>query len=366
MLDLSDIEHQPLYDRLKEAIRQQVRQGRWSPGDRVPTVRQLSRDLGIAYTTVARSIRELVQEGVLDSNLGGGTRVAIRRVQQRMGAIGILGYAPATEIERSSACNSHLLRLLQEQVVTQGRMVVYDHLRPDVPIGTMFRDMALVDGLFLIGKKHEPLESLINLTRGGVPVICVADSQELQLASINSANIEDTLRATRLLLKRGHRRIAIIDNPTSASDLFRPSRMMGYRQAMAQSREGFHPEWCVCDLLVEDQASHLRSLDPAPTALICTNAGHFRQLYRLLKGSPVEPGKQLEVCVYDDDVWHTVESVGIDYLRIEQPWITMADAAVGLMLQFVDGRPYEACHHEYPGRVVQVCADGTTSMVHDD
>jgi DNA-binding LacI/PurR family transcriptional regulator len=362
-LELSNLVDQPLYDKLKDAIREQVRQGRWSPGDRVPTVRQLSQDLGIAYTTVARGIRELVLEGVLDSNLGGGTRVALRRAQQRLGTLGILGYAPSNEIERSSACNNHLLGVLQEQVLAQCHTVVYDHQRPGVPVSAMFRDMTLVDGLLLLGQKHHPVQSLVQLTRQGTPVVWVADSHVPELASVNSANLEDTMRATRLLLERGHRRIALLDSPVVCDDTGMSSRLIGYRQAMAHSGVGLHPQWLINDRLVEGQARHLLSLDPSPTALICTNAGHFRQLHDLLKGSPVEPGNPLEACVYDDDLWHRAESLNINYLRIEQPWQQMADTAVRLLLEFIESGAYEPRQHELPSRIVEVLRDGSTSVL---
>jgi DNA-binding transcriptional regulator YhcF (GntR family) len=47
-----------------------------SPGDRLPPVRQLAADLGLATGTVARTYRELEQAGYVRSRRGGGTRVA--------------------------------------------------------------------------------------------------------------------------------------------------------------------------------------------------------------------------------------------------------------------------------------------------
>lgn len=46
------------------------------PGDRLPSLRQLAGDLGVAVGTVARTFRELEQEGLLTCRRGGGTRVA--------------------------------------------------------------------------------------------------------------------------------------------------------------------------------------------------------------------------------------------------------------------------------------------------
>ena len=47
-----------------------------SPGDRLPPVRQLAADLGLAVGTVARTYRELELSGYVRSRRGGGTKVA--------------------------------------------------------------------------------------------------------------------------------------------------------------------------------------------------------------------------------------------------------------------------------------------------
>lgn len=45
-------------------------------GERLPPVRQLARDLGIAPGTVARAYQELKQAGLVTTRRGGGTTVA--------------------------------------------------------------------------------------------------------------------------------------------------------------------------------------------------------------------------------------------------------------------------------------------------
>nr|WP_237447736.1 GntR family transcriptional regulator [Nocardioides flavescens] len=53
-----------------------VETGALAPGDRLPPLRQLAGDLGLAVGTVARSYREVEAAGLLVSRRGGGTRVA--------------------------------------------------------------------------------------------------------------------------------------------------------------------------------------------------------------------------------------------------------------------------------------------------
>ena len=66
----------PPYEQLRKQFTDLIASGVLAPGDRVPPLRQLARDLGLAVGTVARTYRELEAEGLLVSRRGGGTRVA--------------------------------------------------------------------------------------------------------------------------------------------------------------------------------------------------------------------------------------------------------------------------------------------------
>lgn len=66
----------PPYEQLRRQLADLITAGQLGPGDRLPPLRQLAGDLGVAVGTVARTYRELEQDGMLTSRRGGGTRVA--------------------------------------------------------------------------------------------------------------------------------------------------------------------------------------------------------------------------------------------------------------------------------------------------
>ena len=63
------------FAQLHRQILTQVAAGILAPGDRLPTVRRLAGDLGIAPITVARAYRELEADGVLEGRGRAGTFV---------------------------------------------------------------------------------------------------------------------------------------------------------------------------------------------------------------------------------------------------------------------------------------------------
>jgi len=66
----------PPYEQLRRQLADLIGSGVLLPGDRLPPVRQLAADLGLAAGTVARTYKELEQAGYVRSRRGGGTRVA--------------------------------------------------------------------------------------------------------------------------------------------------------------------------------------------------------------------------------------------------------------------------------------------------
>ena len=67
---------QPLSSQLEAAIRGAIREGRLAVGERLPSSRELARDLGVSRGLVQECYGQLLSEGYLDSRVGSATRVA--------------------------------------------------------------------------------------------------------------------------------------------------------------------------------------------------------------------------------------------------------------------------------------------------
>ncbi len=66
----------PPYEQIRLQVLAHVAAGRLHPGDRMPTIRDLATDLGVAPGTVQRAYRELEQAGVVATRRRTGTVVA--------------------------------------------------------------------------------------------------------------------------------------------------------------------------------------------------------------------------------------------------------------------------------------------------
>lgn len=76
LLEITDQDRMPPYEQLRQQLVAMIATGSLVPGDRLPPVRQLAGDLGLAPGTVARTYKELEGSGHVVSRRGAGTRVA--------------------------------------------------------------------------------------------------------------------------------------------------------------------------------------------------------------------------------------------------------------------------------------------------
>ncbi len=66
----------PLYEQIKNAIKENIVEGRLSSEEQLPSVRQLSRELNVSILTVKKAYDELEKEGFIVIRQGLGTFVA--------------------------------------------------------------------------------------------------------------------------------------------------------------------------------------------------------------------------------------------------------------------------------------------------
>jgi DNA-binding transcriptional regulator YhcF (GntR family) len=78
-LDIDPASPTPPFEQLRRLLFEQIESGRLAAGTRLPTVRALALQLGLAANTVARCYRELEQAGVVETRGRNGTVVSWTR-----------------------------------------------------------------------------------------------------------------------------------------------------------------------------------------------------------------------------------------------------------------------------------------------
>jgi DNA-binding transcriptional MocR family regulator len=162
----------PLYRTIADSVIRDIRRGRHLEGERLPASRDLARSLEVNRATVHQALQILKREGWIETNKGGGTRVA-----RRSSAAPVLGPAPAWDRIASSL----LSRILAEPPALEPVAVPYDlsRLAPDerdfpaAAFAALLADVARDGSLLSYGSPfgYRPLRETLaeRLARRGIP-----------------------------------------------------------------------------------------------------------------------------------------------------------------------------------------------------
>lgn len=83
MFDINPTNAAPIWRQIEEGMRRMISLGTFSPGDGVPSVRELAQQLRVNPNTVARAYQRLTDSGVFSVRRGEGTFVADQPAQLR-------------------------------------------------------------------------------------------------------------------------------------------------------------------------------------------------------------------------------------------------------------------------------------------
>jgi DNA-binding transcriptional regulator YhcF (GntR family) len=84
---------EPPYEQVRRQVAEGAASGALPAGHKLPTVRQLATDLGLAANTVAKAYRALEVDGVIETHGRRGTFIASRRLTDARAEAGAQTYA---------------------------------------------------------------------------------------------------------------------------------------------------------------------------------------------------------------------------------------------------------------------------------
>lgn len=198
----------PKYIRVEEVVLDRIRDGRYRPGDRLPTGPELSRELGFAYMTVQHAIGRLVRNGHLERKRGVGTFVC-KSVDAPNIVMMVLSL---TDVEPGPLARNELA-ILQRMASAEGREVRGIFLGTPLPSAQKIVEelhALRVGAVGIAGFLNTDLPFIRELSRH---VPCVLFNKPLPGANLPYA-APDTSEIARLavghFIKRGRKRVGLI------------------------------------------------------------------------------------------------------------------------------------------------------------
>ena len=236
-----------LYERVYDHVLDEIRAGRLSTGDRVPSEMELAHLFGVSRITSKKALQTLKRDGVVERVIGKGSFVAaqlpaLEKLSSRNAAarsrraghscIGFVlpAFSPAFEIGLLEGVEARTAELGLNLIVrrTHGRQDVEDQ------VIDALMSSELVDGLIVFAVNGDYYNrSLLRLVLDRVPLV-LADRalNGIPTCAVTTDNHAAALELTGTLLAMGHEHLAFVsapvNNTTSLED-----RLEGFRGAFA-------------------------------------------------------------------------------------------------------------------------------------
>ena len=180
----------PLYQKVREQLRQQIVRGFWKPGDMLPTEPELGEQFGVSAGTVKQALLSLVRDGLIIRRAGKGTFVARLDGSRSFSRFFRFRDAPSGENLDPTirVVETRLLRSAP-RAITEGLQIA-----PDVPVVFLRRMLIQGDVPICLYDSHLPCDLVPNLDK--VPL----DQDRLYRAlekhfGIHVVNADEVLRA---------------------------------------------------------------------------------------------------------------------------------------------------------------------------
>ncbi|HVR85027.1 MAG TPA: substrate-binding domain-containing protein [Planctomycetota bacterium] len=343
---------QSLLSRTEQVLREAIARGDFA-GNRLPAASELAEQLGVSRETVRLAQDSLQREGLLVKYRRKGTLLQPPALTLRKAAVrsSLLGYLQAGYPSRSRedegvtrAMSGLMLQGATREAGRAGcRLVVHHapHTEMDLAVAQMTKEAPIRGVIFASFGE----EKLVRRTLGlGLPVVLL--DHDLHLPSISTVR-EDSQGGAALavahLARLGHRRIAYAH--WRLGDL-NPWRTLGYRKGLSEARLPRRRAWELSAEITapgaEALVEKLRSLHPAPTALVCFNNTLAQLAMESLRRRGVRVPEDVSVMGIGGE-----EVAGLACAQAD--WFAMGQAAVRLLLRAASARrPAEQEHRRFP------------------
>lgn len=353
------------FPEIARQLREEVLAGRYGAEGRMPSEAQLVRRFGVSRPTVARALRVLADEGLLERRAGSGSFV---RQGPKAGAASKL-----LALLVPGLGNTEIFQLICGELASLARMNDYGlvwggsdmpRLDPDLSLQQsrqlcrQFIDRR-VSGVFfapheLVKEKEQAnREMAVMLREAGIPVILLDRDlvpfpmrSDFDLVGID--NLTGGYQLGEHLLKLGCTRIHFVARPFSAPTV--DARIAGVREALA--KWNIEPETGWVRIGDFEDKKYVRSLTGSrlPDAYVCANDHTAAQLMRELHQARIQVPQDVRVVGFDDVKFATLVTPPLT--TVQQPCREIALTAFRAMMDRLSDATLPPCHLTIAPRLV--------------
>ena len=336
----------PKHNEISSHLQTEIAAGRYGAGARLPSEVQLVKQFTVSRPTVARALRDLEAQGLIERRAGSGTYV--RSDIQRNTTSRILGLLVP------GLASTEIFQIICGEIASLARVNEYGLLWGGSTNPRVDTDASLkhaeelckqfiereISGVFFAPAELQPGQEQANsklaesLREAGIPVVLIdrdllvfPKRSDFDLVGID--NMAGGYMVAEHLIKLGCRKIVFVARPLSAATV--DARIAGIREALVRNKIEPDPGW----IRTGDPADlkFVRSLVAGrqADAFICANDDTAAVLLRALESQGVRAPHDVRVVGFDDVKYATLVSVPLT--TIHQPCRDIAIIAFRTMME---------------------------------
>ncbi|TSA37031.1 MAG: GntR family transcriptional regulator [Verrucomicrobiaceae bacterium] len=347
----------PLHRRISDQIREGILSGKFGKAQRLPSEAQLVEEFGTSRPTVARAMRDLQAEGLIERRAGSGSYVREVTASVPTKQLGLLVPGLGTTEIFGVICGeiASLARVNGYSVIWGGSALSHSDLSRDhaEQLCEQFIQRQ-VEGVFFapfeLSSDNETVNERIatRLRDAGIHVVLLdrdlrafPSRSDFDLVGVD--NLAGGYLLAEHLVRLGCRRIAFVARPHSASSV--DIRIAGVREALLRHKIELRPDWVSwgdpADLKFVRKLTAGRLFD----AFICANDHTAAVLMRTLEQLKLSVPGQVRVAGFDDVRYATLLVVPLT--TIHQPCREIGVTAFHTLMQRI-------AQPEWPPRAVML------------
>lgn len=333
----------PAYQRIKEALLEEIERGHYTPGHLFVTQQDICARFGVSRITADRAVNDLVEAGILFRRRGHGTFVAEHANHREISA-SLRGSEHRIGCIMSYIHSGHTLAVMQgiERRCRESNWPVLlfnSEETVETEVDNLLRArQAGVEGLIVY-----PVDGFANSThferlrQEGIPLVMVDRYYPMIPTDVVVPdNVDAGYQVTKQLIQQGHRQIGIVWSEIACTSVH--ERLIGYQRALLEAqlpintslstlRPYYHsPENERLALLTQ-----WRTMPDPPTAIITVSGRVLTRLTQDLLALKVRPGEEITLASMDSV--DPDASLPIAELQVTLPSFTMGYEAATLLLE---------------------------------
>ena len=225
----------PVYQQIKDILKEEIQQGKYKPGDVLPSVNQLAVDFSTSRNTSVKAITDLVHEGIVYTVQGKGTLVSDFRKEiisaasrrKRKSSVPCIGILLADFDNIDHPYMAKIIKGISEKTKTiKCNMKVFCISNYSINDFIHNEDF---DGLIVLTEL--PQSSVFLIRQNKIPFVLANNDiygEELFSVTVDSFNM--TYEAVKYFYNSGHREICVLAGPHFARST--PISYAAYKYAM--------------------------------------------------------------------------------------------------------------------------------------